>query len=526
MEKESNMTIMVAAVGRPFSTGMLYDCRNDTLVPGLSLWKRENLSQFMGERPQLYSDFEIITSDSTEDKSSALNVSASLKASFLSGMVEVEGSGKYLKNDVKSKNHARVTLKYEAYTKVQELSMDHLGRDNVDYKDILTKGVATHVVTAVLYGAQAFFVFDRELSKDEDRQNIEGHLKVAIQKIPKVSIEGEGSVCIDDKFSKTVEEFSCKYHGDFFLEENPVTFVESIKVYQSLPKLLEAHMTHVVPLKVWLLPLTYFDSEAAKLVCQIKADLVHRAQCVLEDITDLELRCNDAMKTTIAQQFPDIGKNLKNFRNLCFNLKVKFQQNLAKRLPLIRGGDEKDTGLDKSLHDYENFLFRSNLNVWMENQEKEISLLMAITDKLKKKGTKILLSEKDLYKEILSEDRVMCFVFHSLTSTDSFLSDLSIYLNKSAEPDLNAAPADRGDKRNWFFSDNVFDEVKGTMARFSESSKEIKRLAMVLAAEHKGASIHEYEDGDLIKEPEGAGSSEDKHGNRKKKKPAPLQTES
>ncbi|KAF1383193.1 hypothetical protein PFLUV_G00128780 [Perca fluviatilis] len=82
MDSEANRTIEVAALGRPFALGMLYDCRQDSLVPGMTLWDRDNLMSNIGERPQNYNDFEIVASESIADKSSALNVEASLKASF------------------------------------------------------------------------------------------------------------------------------------------------------------------------------------------------------------------------------------------------------------------------------------------------------------------------------------------------------------------------------------------------------------------------------------------------------------
>ena len=34
MALEGGKTVVLAALGRPFSLGMLYDCRNDTLIPG------------------------------------------------------------------------------------------------------------------------------------------------------------------------------------------------------------------------------------------------------------------------------------------------------------------------------------------------------------------------------------------------------------------------------------------------------------------------------------------------------------
>ncbi|CAL8314910.1 unnamed protein product [Gadus morhua 'NCC'] len=34
MAVDSDTTVVLAALGRPFSLGMLYDCRNDSLIPG------------------------------------------------------------------------------------------------------------------------------------------------------------------------------------------------------------------------------------------------------------------------------------------------------------------------------------------------------------------------------------------------------------------------------------------------------------------------------------------------------------
>ncbi|GLD68601.1 uncharacterized protein AKAME5_001991400 [Lates japonicus] len=65
----------VAALGRPFHLGMLYDCRRDLLIPGMTLWDFNDLKNNIQERPQNYNDFEIVASESIEDKSSALNVS-------------------------------------------------------------------------------------------------------------------------------------------------------------------------------------------------------------------------------------------------------------------------------------------------------------------------------------------------------------------------------------------------------------------------------------------------------------------
>uniref|UniRef100_A0A667ZJF9 Uncharacterized protein n=1 Tax=Myripristis murdjan TaxID=586833 RepID=A0A667ZJF9_9TELE len=459
MEPEGLKTIELAALGRPFSLGMLYDCRQDSLIPGLTLWDPDALEKDARERPQPNSEFEIVATESIEDKSSALNVDASLKASFLGGLVQVEGSAKYLKDCKISKNQARVTLKYKTTTKFLELSMRHLGRDNVKHQYVFDTGIATHVVTGILYGAQAFFVFDREVSEKEDHQEIEGNLKVMIQKIPCLAIEGEGCLQMKDTDISKVQNFSCKFHGDFNLQKNPVSFQDAIKVYQSLPKLLGANGENAIPVKIWLMPLKSLDSAAAQLVRQISIRLVMEAQSILEDLSELEMRCNDAMKNSTTQQFPQIGKKLKAFRELCSENKLEFQRTLARKLPSIRGGGEEEAVLAEMLKMRHSSPFNSkNLSEWMSCKEREISILQSITNMMK--NTKTVTSHHALDKEILSAEHAACFAFTSLEDDEPYLSDLSKYLKETPESpqDITYQTYDV-EKDQWFFSN----EVRGAM---------------------------------------------------------------
>uniref|UniRef100_UPI003AAD5D5F stonustoxin subunit alpha-like n=1 Tax=Centroberyx gerrardi TaxID=166262 RepID=UPI003AAD5D5F len=501
-------TIELAALGRPFSLGMLYDCRQDSLVPGMTLWDRDALEEDIRERSQHNSDFEIVASESIEDKSSALNVEASLKASFLSGLVQVEGSAKYL-NDCKTSTHqARVTLKYKTTTKFQELSMDHLGRDNVKHPHVFDKGIATHVVTGILYGAQAFFVFDREVSKKEDHQDIEGNLKVMINKIPKLAIEGEGSLQMSDKDFENVEKFSCKFHGDFSLENNPVSFQDAIQVYQSLPKLLGANGENAVPMKVWLMPLKILDSSAAQLVRQISIRLVQEAQKVLEDFSELEMRCNDVMKSTTAQQFPQIHKKLKTFKELCSEYKLEFQQTLAKKLPSIRGGEEEEAVLAEVLKKRHSSPFNNkNLSEWIDCKERELNILKFLTNMMK--NTKIVTSRNALDNEIFSAEHAVCFAFTSLENTEPYLSALSDYSKETptAESPQVVTYTDDVEKEQWYFSKEVSDTMRQKaklFIDFAETNKynnNIKFLTAGVTNEtQKGASVHLYKEGFLVTE--------------------------
>lgn len=73
-------------------------------LKGVTLWDAKTLQEKSVEKNQHSSEFEVSASDSTKTKSSLLDVNASLKASFLGGLIEVGGSAKYL-NDNKKSHH-------------------------------------------------------------------------------------------------------------------------------------------------------------------------------------------------------------------------------------------------------------------------------------------------------------------------------------------------------------------------------------------------------------------------------------
>uniref|UniRef100_A0A8C6TBW6 Fibronectin type-III domain-containing protein n=1 Tax=Neogobius melanostomus TaxID=47308 RepID=A0A8C6TBW6_9GOBI len=453
--------LQIAALGRPFTLGMLYDCREDTVVPGNLVQNKAN------------SQFEIITSESIEDKSSALNVDASLKASLLSGLVHVDGSANYLNDQKTSKNQARVTLNYNATTKFEELTMKHLGRGNVKHPDVFEKDIATHVVTGILYGAQAFFVFDREISKSENKQAMDGNDK------------------------SDFDKFSCKFYGDFNLNKSPVSFTDAVEVYQSLPKLLGANGENAVPVKVWLLPLTTLDPSAAKLVCEISVRLVKEAQSVLEDFYELELRCNDALKTKTVQAFPQIVKKIKSFKDFCTEFKLEFQRLLAKKIPVIRGGGEEETELIDILKKRTSSPFNSsNLSNWMEYKEREIGILKSYTKMMK--NTTVVQP-----KDILKTEKTVCFVFTSLGAKEPYLESLEKYLKQGQD----SGASHELEKEQWYLSRDVDNAMRlkaklfNDFAEANKENKNVKFLIMALTDEnHKGTCIYLYEGGSFPNE--------------------------
>ncbi|XP_029601113.1 stonustoxin subunit beta [Salmo trutta] len=505
MDLCSNETLTLAALGRPFSLGMLYDCRNDQLIPGLTLWDEEALRRNIITTDEPFTEFKVITSDSTADKYSVLNVNGSLKASCLAGLVKVAGSAKYLKDVKESQNQARVTLWYNTTKKSTKLSMNQLGQEHIKYKEVFSQGIATHVVTGILYGANAFFVFDREVSSDEDRQDIEGNLKVMFNIVPGVSFGGESDLDMKNTSETKTEKFSCGFHGDVILENNPITFEDAMDTYKTLPQ----KVGEGVPVQVNLLPLKALDPTATQIVCQISGSLVDQWQTALEDLTELEMRCNDVMRSKPVKYFKEIDAKVKTFKKLCSTEHLK--TTLAALLPSIRGGEKEERVLSDFLKKQQEFRFNSNiLSECMDRIEREINVVdrflrMITKDYSQLCSTKIVTSKSELDKEVLNPKvkRVVCFTFTSLGCEDPVLSALDSPSSESTQALVPVKP----DLTRWYQSDNIFDDMDkqaGLFKDFAEANKKDTQTRFLLASipnkEQEGASIYLYENGSIRNE--------------------------
>ncbi|XP_060539226.1 neoverrucotoxin subunit beta-like [Pantherophis guttatus] len=418
--------IEIPALGRPFQLGMFYDCRKDALIPGFTLWDHSSLQKELTTKPQPKTATVIIASDSIDDKTSALDISGSLKASFLGGLIDMRGSAEYLHDTKKSKKQARVTVQYKTTTRYEQLTMSHLGIQNVSHPTIFEQGTATHVVTAILYGAQAFFVFDRDDSSMEMVKNMEGNLHVTIKKM--ISATGEAEVKLNEEERENALIFSCTFHGDFSLDKNPVTFQDAMKVYETLPKMLGEHGEKAVPMRVWLYPLTKLDSRAAKMVREISLTLIFDAQDILEELNEIEMQSNDVANS--ADKFPEIKKKIQNFKNLLKQHRQTFQKQMARMLPSIRGGGQEEGTLVDLLMSIRESPFNSQrLCEFLDTKEREINHVNSYLTILSEE--KVISSKTKLEKIVLDPQNlyVVSFIFTSLHKTEPFLLSLQDWLH-------------------------------------------------------------------------------------------------
>ncbi|XP_018603821.1 stonustoxin subunit beta-like isoform X1 [Scleropages formosus] len=499
--KMEPLCIQIAALGRPLYPGMLYDCRSDSFIPGVTLWNRESLNKDLDTHVKPHTSFNVTTSDTINEKAKLLEISGSLKASILGGIVEIGGSAKYLNDKASSLHQSRVTMQYGHTVRFEQLTMTHLSK--VTYPQVFEQRSATHVVTAVLYGAQAFFVFNSTNFSKEDKTQIEGKLKMVLNNIKNLSGQIGGELNLTENEQELVSGFTCTFHGDFELQHNPTNFTEAVEVYRTLPERLGNKGEKAVPLRVWLYPLRCLDSKAAQMMREIDETLVSRLQSVLEELEDVILSCNDLMAESILQLFPEVHDKIKEFYSSLLQYRVLFQKNLSSVLSAVRGGGKEEQDLESILESHKRSPFSSDkLKKWFGLKRSETSVLVKYTKPLKE--SHILFSSH--LEEVLLDpeiDTTICFTFTSLAYSEPYLSTLSTYLNSDHNEDQSAINEEN--VQPWFRSDQCSSAMRENLklfTSFAEANQHRERIKFVSAAisdpEHPGASIRLYQQAQLV----------------------------
>ncbi|KAL1276278.1 hypothetical protein QQF64_035901 [Cirrhinus molitorella] len=494
--------IELAALGRPLFLGMLYDCRKDSFIPGVTLWDKKSLSENLDSRPQPMTDLKFSSSDSLSSKASLLDVSASLKASFLGGLVEVGGSAKFLHDTKSSNQQSRVTMYYSEISRFEQLTMTHLGK--FTYPQVFDQKTATHVVTAVQYGAKAVMAFDRTFSEEENKQEIEGELNLMVNKIPLFSIEGNAALKMTDDEKKTAEKIACTFHGDISLKQNPTTYMEALTLFKELPTLVKENQ-NMVPIKVWLYPLNLLDTRAARMMREISTSIVSSAEDIMERLSEAERTCNDLSKSTLVNAFRDVKERLRSFQSSFKIYKSMLLKAFGRVLPAIREGGMEEKSLEDILRIHKSSPFNvAKLNQWLNDAKSELNLLRSFTNTL----TGIKMEDSDRLNSILLDpniDFVVSLTFTSLQYEDQYLSTLKEFLKSDKFKEIDGANnVPVSPVKKWFNNPDVITKMREDITHFrsfSEVNKNNVRIRFIISTisdpSSLGSSIYLYEKGKL-----------------------------
>jgi len=368
----------IPALGRPFALGDLYNVKSDQIVKGPKLWNSYNL-QKINKTLKPASNFKVSVAENLDDKANNFDLGVELKLSFMSGMIEVTGSAEYLDHRPKTSYEASVSLQYKSATWFKEFAPEVF--TDVNYDTVLEKVKATHVVSAIQYGAAAVFVFHQSVEKENNKRHVGGSMSITVRKIPKLVIQGSANVSIDEETKDESKNFTCTFYGDYILEQQPGNFEEAVNVYKELPTYLGEKWENSVPLEVYLFPIDQLPkSKAKETIKDVRDELINEVSNVMQHLDSVHTKANDIVDSQFAEYHERLRRNAEKFQFYVDGFKLLFQQQLARLLPEIRS-DGKDAQLAEMLANKTMTSFsKESLDGWIEEATKEFLVFKATHD--------------------------------------------------------------------------------------------------------------------------------------------------
>ncbi|KAI7800848.1 hypothetical protein IRJ41_013613, partial [Triplophysa rosa] len=411
--------IEVAALGRPLSLGMLYDTKSDSYSQTSSLWNNNITASMRVSLPRPQTDVKVLDGDSLQDRFRALEMSSVLRTRVLHGQLEVNGAAAFLNHPVQSEH--RVTLHYKTTTRLDTISQTLL-QEGVS-PSLIHSTTATHVIIAVSYGAQAFFVFDNERFGTETFTE----MKHVIMKLMSTSCEQEILSSLTNTERDNSSFYKCSVYIDVGDWKSPVPFNKAVEIYSSLTKLLGCEKA--VPLKVWLYPLKKLNkTPACAALNGVSKSLMLRVENVLDQMNKQTRTCQDFMTSpdnlSVIIWFPGLKDNLVEFSELLQKHQADFQDKIAAIAEDIQvKEEEEEMRLQLLLQRHERSPFNAeNISQWLENKDTELKILNDC-----KAADITLVKSQTEFQQIINHPqitRVMCLNLTLPDVEDSFLTAL------------------------------------------------------------------------------------------------------
>ena len=309
--------VQLQCLGRPFRLGMLYDCRTDQPIVGMTLWNSELLSKTEVQTRNI-SNFRIHAYNKSQHKNDPLEIKGEIKLNIMCGLIKsLSGWAAHFYDKVSSSTQARIILSYHQETFFEQLTMNQLDFKSIEYPEILDKDIATHVVTGIEWGVNVAFIFNKQTTSEQNKTALEAQL--AVDLLNSVQFKGKK----DSNTNSSSTELNCTFYGDLILEKMPSSFEEAINICENLPNKIRemsssTTRTYGVALVAHLIPISLFRNQNTQTYFYRKID--DRILLNIENLFDVfdivEIKCCD-LKTQyndLLNILTDIQKQLSMFR--------------------------------------------------------------------------------------------------------------------------------------------------------------------------------------------------------------------
>ncbi|XP_039527071.1 uncharacterized protein si:ch211-281l24.3 [Pimephales promelas] len=415
----------ITALGRPLDLGMFYDCRNDSFISDGNLWDNHTVTSNRISWPLLKAHLKVLEDDSLPERCKAFEMSPMLRVSALCGLMVLSGAAAFLNHPVQSQHHDRFTLHYKTTTRLDMISQRLLQEGAPT--SVINATTATHVIIAVFYGAQAFFVFDDKRISTEKNTEMEN----VIKKLTTTFSAQDVFSSLNETEKANCSLYDCSMYIDVDDWKSPVSFDKAVDIYGSLPTLLGSKGERAVPQKVWLYPLKRLDrSSVCAALSGVSENLMQQAENILEHLRKQIRVCQDMItdyvNLTVITRFPALQEQFQNFSEFLQEYMSDFQRKAAE---IIKSINVKEAEGEKSFQELISNCVQSpfnpeNTHHWLEKKKTDLAVL----NECRAANITIVKSQEELQRVINDPcmSRVFCFTISSME--DDFLTTLKQHI--------------------------------------------------------------------------------------------------
>lgn len=374
----ASLQCSLPSLGRKVSLGHGWDVRGGRVVAGTAPWNSETIAEKQVNQTNLYKEILFQKETDSSERAERLSVEANLEVNVLSGMVQVDAGGKYLTSQKQSSTTVRLLLDYDSKNYFStmpftETPVDESNKDFCSTDNLATVGGPTHVITSVQYGTKAFVLFEREVLRGEEEEEISFWMNFAIA-ASVVDVNSSLDFNYTNSYNHSTSSISLHFLGNTLV--NSPTSLEDVN--QCIDDLDASSRDNPQPLSFTLTRIDQICSAADVVFASIGNPTLDRLANILRSFADNRLRTDTLLidKNSVAQRhvLKEALVGPGSFGGKLEDFEAEVKMNLSKLLVEVRSNVTDECALISIIQEVDKSPFEKfNAGTFLEYFENQVS---------------------------------------------------------------------------------------------------------------------------------------------------------
>ncbi|KAL6249723.1 hypothetical protein RBB50_003578 [Rhinocladiella similis] len=307
--------LTIPALSRPSFLGQLYNSSTGNLLND-DLFPTSAVVLAAPKDAAGLKDVHFLEARESKDRADLLGVDASVSVSLMGGTMDLKGSGSFLDRSDSVEESLSITGIISTTTVHQRLDIDKVQSAVIMTPEKVLRTGATHVVTAITYGASLVGTLTETNTRTNSTMKTEGHFSLDLAKNFGFLAGASGGADLNVENYRKITDYNLQISllGDYLdldpEKKVPITPVELVRKIQAGSSLF----TNSVPVQLLLTPLKAFNKVSTELMY---SELSETALRGLMDLYDKFKTLSQQWASFLLQVQEPIGDLLPSFRDTC-----------------------------------------------------------------------------------------------------------------------------------------------------------------------------------------------------------------